>query len=127
MGRRPPGTGPAPSAPVVPGQCLPPGADRSCSDAGPRPGGVIRVLPALPFEWPDGSAWGVRCRGGWTVDLAWRQGELTTLTVRNELRDGTTRTARIRRGGTTAELTLAGGEEVRLGPSLDVGDRTAQR
>jgi Glycosyl hydrolase family 65, N-terminal domain len=90
-------------------------------------GGVIHVLPAIPDEWPDGSAWGVRCRGGWTVDLEWRQGELTTLTVRNELRDGTTRTARIRRGQTSAELTLAGGEEVRLGPSLDVGDRTAHR
>jgi alpha-L-fucosidase 2 len=90
-------------------------------------GGVIHVLPAIPEEWPDGSAWGVRCRGGWTVDLEWRQAELTTLTVRNELRDGTTRTARIRRGQTSAELTLAGGEEVRLGPSLDVGDRTAHR
>jgi alpha-L-fucosidase 2 len=45
-------------------------------------GGVIRVLPALPSAWPDGSARGLRCRGGLAVDIDWENGSLTRLTVR---------------------------------------------
>ncbi|GII57731.1 large protein [Planotetraspora thailandica] len=89
-------------------------------------GGLIRVLPAVPPEWADGSARGVRCRGGWTLDLTWRHGELVSLTIRDELRDGT-RTARLRHGATTAEVTLGAGETVLLGPSLNVRERTASR
>lgn len=44
--------------------------------------GVIRVLPALPSAWPDGSARGLRCRGGLAVDLDWADGRLTALTIR---------------------------------------------
>ncbi|WP_194896129.1 glycosyl hydrolase family 95 catalytic domain-containing protein [Catenulispora pinisilvae] len=45
-------------------------------------GGTIRVLPALPEQWPDGMVRGIRCRGGLAVDLAWRAGRLSALTVR---------------------------------------------
>jgi alpha-L-fucosidase 2 len=44
--------------------------------------GVIRVLPAVPEQWPDGSARGLRCRGGLAVDLDWHGGRLATLTAR---------------------------------------------
>ncbi|MGZ0147379.1 glycoside hydrolase family 95 protein [Kribbella sp. WER1] len=43
---------------------------------------VVRVLPALPAEWPDGSFRGLRARGGLVFDVAWRDRELTTATVR---------------------------------------------
>lgn len=39
--------------------------------------GEIRVLPALPKEWPEGHLLGVRVRGGAKVDLAWHAGHLT--------------------------------------------------
>lgn len=45
-------------------------------------GGVIQVLPALPTAWPDGSARGLRCRGGLSVDVDWSDGRPTSLTVR---------------------------------------------
>ena len=45
-------------------------------------GGVIRILPALPTAWPDGSARGLRCRGGLAVDIEWEAGQLSQLTVR---------------------------------------------
>ena len=33
--------------------------------------GMIKLLPALPSRWPTGSARGIACRGGATVDLQW--------------------------------------------------------
>jgi len=43
--------------------------------------GEIRLLPALPAAWPDGSVRGLRARGDYTLDFAWADGRLTALTV----------------------------------------------
>ena len=39
--------------------------------------GVIDVLPALPSGWSSGSARGLRCRGGLSVDVTWQDGDVT--------------------------------------------------
>jgi len=44
-------------------------------------GGLVRLLPALPAEWPEGRVLGVRLRGGLTLDLRWSRGEATELTM----------------------------------------------
>ena len=42
-----------------------------------RPG-VIELLPALPTAWAQsGQVTGVGARGGFTVDLSWRDGKVT--------------------------------------------------
>jgi len=47
--------------------------------------GVLRILPALPDSWSEGEVKGLVARGGFEVDITWRQNAVETLTLRSLL------------------------------------------
>jgi len=43
---------------------------------------ILHLLPALPKEWVrEGSFTGLRARGGYRVDCAWKDGQVTTFRI----------------------------------------------
>jgi len=77
--------------------------------------GELDLLPALPQAWPDGSVTGLRARGAFEVDIAWKGGVLEHAVVRS--RRG--KPCKIRYGERTVRL------ETRTGGVITL-DRTLQ-
>ncbi|MEI6078183.1 MAG: glycoside hydrolase N-terminal domain-containing protein, partial [Verrucomicrobiota bacterium] len=75
--------------------------------------GKIVLLPALPSAWPSGSVTGLRARGGFSVDLTWTNGALTSATIRSV--SGTN--CLVQYGSQTNQLTMALGGSVPFTPT----------
>ncbi len=75
---------------------------------------LLHLLPALPAAWPVGSVSGLRARGGFTVDLAWRDGKLTAATIHST--HGTR--CLVRYGQHTTQLDLPPGSARQLDAGL---------
>lgn len=76
--------------------------------------GEIELLPALPSAWPTGSARGLRARGGYVVDIDWKNGKLVDAAVRNVA--GSRASCRLRYGSDAVARTLAPGERIVWSP-----------
>ena len=68
--------------------------------------GAIHLLPALPKAWPDGSVAGLRARGGFEVDVRWKDSKLVRATIRSQADHA----CRVRYAGKTIELKTQGGK-----------------
>jgi alpha-L-fucosidase 2 len=47
--------------------------------------GAISILPALPDEWKNGSIKGLRALGGYIVDISWKDGNVSRLSITSTL------------------------------------------
>jgi len=74
----------------------------------------VHLLPALPRAWPNGWVRGLRARGGFAVDLNWRNGVLASATIRSE-RGGS---CQVRYGARAMALSLKAGETARFNQNL---------
>ena len=70
--------------------------------------GEISLLPALPQAWPSGSVRGLRARGGFTVDMAWKGGRLTGATLHSTVGGK----CKVRTGERVVEITVPPGGAV---------------
>ena len=76
--------------------------------------GVLQLLPALPPSWENGHIKGLRARGGFEVDLAWENGQLTATTIRSLLGNE----CNVMYGDQTIQLETKAGEVIQLNASL---------
>jgi alpha-L-fucosidase 2 len=76
--------------------------------------GAIDLLPALPKAWPTGSVKGLCARGGFEVDMQWRDGKLTSATLRSKVGNP----CKVRCGGKTIEVKTKPGQVIELDGNL---------
>jgi alpha-L-fucosidase 2 len=72
--------------------------------------GFIHLLPAIPAAWKDGKVTGLRARGGFEVDLEWKDGKLHTCTIRSIKGIA----AKVRYGSKVIDLQLKPGQAKKL-------------
>jgi alpha-L-fucosidase 2 len=72
--------------------------------------GEIQLLPALPKAWPEGKVTGLCARGGFTVDIEWKDGNVVSANLHNL--QGNPCSVKI--NGTTKTIPAAKGETTKL-------------
>ena len=77
--------------------------------------GEIELLPALPGAWPNGSVKGLRGRGGFEVDIKWREGKLVEAVLHSQLGNR----CKVRYGENVVEPKIRTGGAVHLGATLE--------
>ena len=70
----------------------------------------ITLLPALPKEWKDGSVKGLCARGGFVIDMEWKDGKITAVRITSR-KGGKTR---VDFNGDSRNVRLKAGESIEL-------------
>ena len=70
----------------------------------------VTLLPAIPEEWNTGSVEGICARGGFVVNMSWKDGRVTSLEVASRKGGKTT----VHYNGTKKRVSLKAGETVKI-------------
>ncbi|MDE6325762.1 MAG: glycoside hydrolase family 95 protein, partial [Duncaniella sp.] len=70
----------------------------------------VTLLPALPARWKEGRVRGFRARGGFIVDMDWKDGRVTDYVITSLTGGNTT----LNVNGRSVGLTLAPGEKTSM-------------
>ncbi len=73
-------------------------------------GNTLRLLPALPPLWKEGSIKGIKARGGFTIDMEWKSGKLLRARISSE-KGGT---CNVNYEGEVRNIDLKAGEELQI-------------
>ncbi|MDT8390434.1 MAG: glycoside hydrolase N-terminal domain-containing protein [Lentisphaeria bacterium] len=92
----------------------PPKKSEAANDEEENADYLIQLLPCLPEAWHHGALRGMRCRGGFELDIEWEKGELKAVRVTSLLG----RTARLEYKNRSTILTLCQGEQCAFGANL---------
>ena len=65
--------------------------------------GALDLLPAMPSTWRSGSLKGIRARGGFTVDVTWKDGKVTNYRIISEK----PKTVNVRLNGVLTSVTIS--------------------
>jgi len=76
--------------------------------------GEISMLPALPTSWSDGSVTGLRARGGYEVNMQWKNGKLQSAEIRSKNGGD----CKLRYGERMTQKSFKPGEVVRVDANL---------
>jgi alpha-L-fucosidase 2 len=77
---------------------------------------VLHLLPALPDVWKDGSIKGLRARGGFELNMEWKDEKLVNATLTN-MND---KPCKVRYGGKEIELKVPKGTSIQLDTELNI-------
>lgn len=72
--------------------------------------GTISLLPAIPAAWKEGKVRGLRARGGFGIEMAWKDGKITNAIISSE-KGGK---CKVSFNGTEQEINLKAGKSEQL-------------
>ena len=71
---------------------------------------IIRLLPALPNNWPNGRVYGLKARGNIEIDIEWKNNKISKAVIKSKVNKNIT----IEYNGSSKRIILKGNQDYLL-------------